>query len=141
MKNKGLRVVNIRFSGGTELPLVVTYYTRNCDERRRRSKGYYPGLILLGIHDRCTPELASEISMACAALCSFEEAQHMLARHGCRLDIKTIRNIMKRFAARARLSQGAGDFADAMKGDGKGRRIVVSTDGGRVRIRRKKARA
>jgi len=138
MKNKGLRVVNIRFLGGTEISLIVTYYARNCDERRRRSKGYYPGLILLGIHDGCTSELASEISMACAALSSFEEARHMLEGHGCYLNIKTIRNVMKRFSARARLSQEAGVFTDAIKADGKGRHIVVSTDGGRVRIRRTK---
>lgn len=138
MKNKGLRMVYIRFLGGSEIPLVVAYYARNCDERCHRSKGYYPGLILLGIHDGCTPELASEISMACAALSSFEEAQHMLESRGCCLDIKTIRNIMKRFSARARISQEAGGFIDAMKVDGNGRRIVVSVDGGRVRIRRTK---
>jgi hypothetical protein len=78
MKNKGLRIVNIRFLGGTEISLIVTYYARNCDGRCHRAKGYYPGLILLGIHDGCTAELASEISMACAALSSFEEARQCL---------------------------------------------------------------
>jgi hypothetical protein len=138
MKNKGLRIVNLRFLGGTEISLIVTYYARNCDGRCHRAKGYYPGLILLGIHDGCTSELASEISMACAALSSFEEARHMLENRGCYLNIKTIRNIMKRFSARARLSQEAGGFIDGMNVDGKERRIVVSVDGGRVRIRRTK---
>ena len=57
---------------------------------------------------------------------------------GAILNIKTIRNVMKRFSARARLSQEAGVFTDAIKADGKGRHIDVSTDGGRVRIRRTK---
>lgn len=137
-KNKGLRVVNIRFLGGSEIPIVMAYYARNCDQRCQRLKGCYPVLVIFGIYDGCSPELASEISMSSAALCSLEEAQHMLASRGCKLNIKTIRNVMKRFSARARLSQGAGEYACKMKIDDKQRRIVVSTDGGRIRIRKNK---
>ena len=136
LKNKGLKTVNIRFLGGTIIQIICSYYARNCDDKRmKRAKGCYPGLLLLGIYDRCTPELASIISMSSAALCSLEEAQHMLESRGCSLDIKTIRNIMKRFSARARLCQKASNYAFTFDGNGKGRRIVVSTDGGRVRIR------
>lgn len=140
LKNKGLRLVNICFLGGTKVSLVVTYYTRNCDERRKRENGYYPGLVLLGIYDGCTPELASEISMASAALCSLKEAQDMLENRGCYLDIKTIRNIMKRFSVRARAYQQSCDYALMMDSESKakGRRIVASIDGGRLRIRKTK---
>ena len=62
-------------------------------------------LYLLGIHDHCTPLLTSEIAQAAAALCSFEEARHMMECRGCMLDIKTVRNVTKRFASRARLGQ------------------------------------
>ena len=139
-RNKGYRIVYIRFIGGSELPIVVTYYAKNCDDRKRksRSKGCYPGLILMGVHDHCTPELASEVSLAAAALCSLKEAQEMLANRGIKLDIKTIRNIMKRFSARARLCQKAGNHACTMPSNGKGRRIVISTDGGRTRVRKTK---
>jgi len=77
--------------------------------------------------------------MVGAALCSLEEAQQMLQGRNCELNIKTIRNIIKRYAIRARLSQehdGDALFLDAQ--DVAGRRIVVSTDGGRVRIRKNK---
>jgi hypothetical protein len=59
----------------------------------------------------------------------------MLAARGCSLDFKTIRNIVKRFAARARFNQENGDFSDKIL-DVTGCRVVISMDGGRVRIRK-----
>ena len=134
-KNYGWRTVNIRFSGGTVIPIKAAYYARNCD-KNKRNKGFYPALCLLGIHDRCTPGLISEVSLLSAALCSLEEAKKMLDSRGISLNIKTIRNIVKRFAARARLAQEndvslVNDDAETVKG----RKVVVSADGGRVRIR------
>jgi hypothetical protein len=69
-------------------------------------------------------------------LSSLAEAQEHLRSDGIELDIKTIRSIAYRYAARARAAQqseacGALDSAT-------GRRVVVSLDGGRVRVRRKK---
>ncbi len=103
-KNCGWRSVNVRFIGGTLITLKFAYYTRNCD-KNKRNKGIYPALCLLSIHDRCTPGLASEVSMLSAALCSFEEAKRMLENRGISMKIKTVRNIVKRFSARARLAQ------------------------------------
>jgi hypothetical protein len=74
-----------------------------------------------------------------AALCSLEEAQQMLNNRGCKLNVKTIRNIIKRYAVRARLSQdkdGGNLFLESQ--NIAGRRVVASTDGGRIRIRKKK---
>ncbi len=75
--------------------------------------------------------------MAAAALASLKEAQDMLAARGCALDFKTIRNIVKRFAARARTCQERGDLPqEALKISGC--RVVISIDGGRIRIRKNK---
>src|SRR5690606_16049464 len=52
--NKGRVLVWIRFSGGTCLPLSVTYWARK-GSAGKRGKGLYPELYLLGIHDHCTP--------------------------------------------------------------------------------------
>ncbi len=63
----------------------------------------------------------------------------MLAEQGRILDIKTVRNVVKRMAARARLAQEQEEsslYWDTQ--EIKGRRVVVSTDGGRLRIRKKK---
>jgi len=59
----------------------------------------YAGLVLLGIHDRCTPALAAEVSLLAAMLGSLEEAQDVLAARGVQLDTKTIRTIAYRYAA------------------------------------------
>ena len=147
LKDCGRRLIKVRFFGGTAIMLSASYFARNCDERstgrpsgsRKRCKGVYPGLYLRGIHDRCTPGLASEIAIASAALCSLEEARHMLASHGCDLNIKTVRQVVKRFAARARLAQQHDQSEwrqDAASISG--RRVVVSTDGGRLRVRKNK---
>ncbi len=138
LKNFGKRAVVVRFAGGTAVKIIADYYAKK-KKCKKREHGFYPFLYLFGIHDKCTPALASEVSMVSAALCSLEEAQQMLNGRGCKLNIKTIRNIVKRYAARARLFQ-EGDqeelFLDAK--DIAGRRIVVSTDGGRIRVREKK---
>ena len=142
LRDCGRRLVRIRFAGGTAVHLSATYYARKCDEKRasgKRKKGMFPGLYLLGIHERCTPGLAAEIALTSAALCSLEEARQMLANHGSLLNIKTIRDVVKRFAARARVAQQSGDSEwVADQASVQGRRVVVSTDGGRLRIRKKK---
>ena len=133
--NKGRVLVSVRFSGGTSLALNVAYWARK-GAAGRRGKGLYPELYLLGIHDHCTPLLASEIAQATAALCSLEEARHMMESRGCTLNIKTVRNVTKRFAARARAGQKAEPVIAILRGeDLKGRRVVLSSDGGRLRIR------
>jgi len=138
-KNYGKRTILIRFAGGSEIRISTNYYGRK-KKRKDKEHGFYPALCLFGIHDKCTPALASEVSMLSAALCSLDEAKQMLDSRGCNLNIKTIRNIIKRYAARARLSQEEDHgevFLDAK--DIVGRRIIISTDGGRIRIRKKKA--
>ncbi len=86
--------------------------------------------------DHCTPFLASEIAQATAALCSLAEARHMMESRGCSLDIKTVRNVAKRFASRARAGQKAESVVAMLRTeDLQGRRVVLSSDGGRLRIR------
>lgn len=126
--------------GGTEVAILVPYYARRDPSKLKRvpgKRGCFLALILLGIHDHCSPGLASEVSMIIAALSSIKEAQEMLAGRGCNLDFKTLRNIMKRYAARARNSQEAGDCLEG-EIDVTGLRIAVAVDGGRIRIRKNK---
>ncbi|MBC2696513.1 MAG: hypothetical protein HF982_14805 [Desulfobacteraceae bacterium] len=90
----------------------------------------------MGIHDHCTPGLASEIAMTAAAMDSFEEAQANLSQQGIFLNVKTIQTIVYKYAQRARLMQKAGTVVYDVSL--RGRRVVISTDGGRVRIRKNK---
>ena len=85
------------------------------------------------MYDRCTPALAAEVSLLAAMLGSLQEAQDVLADRGVDLDIKTVRTIAYRYAARARLVQQVErtTFEDTVAG----RRVVISSDGGRLRLR------
>jgi hypothetical protein len=117
----------------------VRYYRRNCDRRKgKRHAGLYAGCALLGIYERCTPALSSQIGMLAATLASFSETQQVLAEQGNQLDRKTVRLVAYRAAERARLAQKMGVYGWQEQDSLAGRRVVVSTDGGRIRLREKK---
>src|SRR5215471_4125241 len=137
LKNDGKVKVWGRTAQGLAVPLWVTYYRRKGPRRAgKRYAGLYAGLVVLGIYDRCTPALAAEVSLLAAMLGSLHEAQDVLANRGVELDTKTVRLIAYRYAARARLVQQVEDtaFEDTVAG----RRVVISSDGGRLRLRETK---
>ena len=136
MRSDGLETVNVRTSRGTTVPVTTPYYREKHARRAKRRPGLYPALVVLGIYDRCTPKLASDASRAVAMLSSLAEAQAQLRSDGIVLDIKTLRSTAYRYAARARAAQqsAACGLLDRVTG----KRVVVSLDGGRVRVRRKK---
>ena len=135
MKNYGFREVRVRFLGGHEVELLVRYYARN-QARADKGKGAYFGLLLLGIHDHCSPALASEVAKLAAAMNSLEDARMQLAEMGIKLSVKQIATIAYQFSQPARLRQKASGMG--ISASLAGRRVVVSTDGGRVRIRTNK---
>jgi len=137
VKNQGPREVRIRTSNGGTMTIVTGYYSQKGRKiGRRKRAGIRPELILLGIYDHCTPALASEISVMAAMLSSFEETRHILEDRGIKMDADTIRTVSVRCARRARAvhEAGEGNFPETVAGC----RVVISTDGGRVRIRRDK---
>src|SRR5512142_2438381 len=131
VKDQGKRDITLRTACGV-IVVRVTYFSRNCD-RDRSGKGMYPILLLWGMHDRCTSGVASQVSKLVAMLGSLEEVERVLADRGQPLDLKTIRSMAYRFAARARAAQRAGslNWGETVAG----RRVILSTDGGRIRIR------
>jgi hypothetical protein len=137
LTNDGRVKVWVRTAQGLAVPVWVTYYRRKGQRRAgKRYAGVYAGLILWGIYDRCTPALAAEVSLLAAMLGSLDEAQAVLADRGVELDTKTVRQIAYRYGARARLAQQLEStaFADRVAG----RRVVISSDGGRLRLRETK---
>jgi hypothetical protein len=137
LKNDGRVQVWMRTIGGHLVPVWVTYYRRQGQRRAgKRYTGLYAGLVLLGIYDRCTPALAAESSLLVAMLGSLDEARDVLAQRGVSLDVKTLRLIAYRYAARARVVQQI--ESTALDDTVSGRRVVISTDGGRLRLRETK---
>jgi hypothetical protein len=131
IKDQGRRDVTLQTTCGAVI-VRATYFSRNCD-RGKAGKGMYPMLLLWGVQDRCSAAFVSEISKLVAMLSSLEEVEQVLSDRGQRLDFKTIRTIAYRFATRARAAQRGGNlnWGETVAG----RRVVVSTDGGRIRIR------
>lgn len=135
MKDFGYRPVTVHFLGGCEVEVMARYWCRS-QAAREKGKGSYFGLVLLGVCDRCTPALASEVSQLAAALSSFEDAQARLRQMGVEMSVRRIATIAYHFAQRARRRQELEGMG--IEGSLAGKRVVISTDGGRVRIRKNK---
>lgn len=106
LKNEGKIDVNIRTSPGFIVKISTRYYRRSCDRRNgKHSKGVYAGLVLLGIHERCTPGLASQVGILASTLSSFAEAQQVLLEQDIKLGVKILQKIAYRCAERARIVQ------------------------------------
>jgi hypothetical protein len=135
MKDFGYRPVRVQFLGGLEVELMARYWCRS-QARANKDKGSYFGLTLLGVCDRTTPALASEVAQLAAALSSFEDAQARLRQMGVNMSIRRIANVAYHFAQRARSRQELEGMG--IEGSLAGRRVVISTDGGRLRVRKNK---
>ena len=127
----------VRTAGGYQIWIEAKYFRRKGQRSgKRRYRGFYLGLLLLGIHERCTCGFAAEVSLLAAMLGSLAEARDVLAQRGVRIDIKVLRRITYRFSERARLSQRLKGLS--FDENVAARRVVVSMDGGRIRLREKK---
>ena len=138
MKNQGVREVEVKVARGATVRVKSEYYSGKSDGRKKRGRGIYPALVLLGIYEGCTPSLAQEISAMAVLLGSFEEASQVLLNRGIKIDVKTVRAISYRTAQRARLWQQSEQFKLGENLTLAGRRVIISSDGGRIRIRKTK---
>jgi hypothetical protein len=77
MKDFGYRPVTVQFLGGLEVELMARCWCRS-QARADKGRGSYFGLVLLGVCERCTPALASEVARLAAAMSSFEDARARL---------------------------------------------------------------
>lgn len=134
--DKGLRRVFVTFSGGSEIAIYTTYYLRK-GAAGRKGKGYYPELLLLGIYFNFMASLLSKIIEAAVALGSYQEAVEILRQQGVRIREKRVMSLVKKFSESARLNQGSimhSFFPEGIKE----KQVVISMDGGRVRVRKRK---
>jgi hypothetical protein len=136
LKNQGGREVRIHPLRGEEVTITCSYFSQKSKKDKRRKKkrtGIYPAFILLGLYDRYTPGLSSEICLMATVTSSYEEAHHLLKELGYEVAVKTIRSISMLYAKRAKAALMAQEsvFPETVSG----RTVAVSTDGGRLRIR------
>ena len=139
LKNQGPRKVEIHPLRGEKVTIACSYFSQKGTKDKRRKKkraGVYPACILLGLYDRYTPGLASEICLMATVTSSYEEARQLLKERGYEVAVKTIRSISMSYAERAKavLMAQESAFSETVSG----RKVAVSTDGGRLRIRKNK---
>jgi hypothetical protein len=136
LRSAGWREVELRCTHGHRVKVTARYCSRRPARWGKREKGCYPGLVVLGIYDHSTPGLAAEVSRMVTAMGSLAEAQQALVSQGKELDIKTVRTLSRRVAQRARQADEAGHWpvGETLAG----RRVVLSLDGGRRRVRKNK---
>jgi hypothetical protein len=135
MKDFGYRPVTVHFLGGHQVEVMARYWCRS-QARADKGRGSYFGLVLLGVCDRTTPALGGEVAQLAAALSSFEDAQTRLRQMGVTMSIRRIANVAYHFAQRARSRQELEGMG--IEGSLAGKRVVISTDGGRLRVRKNK---
>lgn len=134
------REVQIQFRRGPRVPLQARYYRRRKGDALHREKGLFPAFHLLGIHDHTSPGAAALMARSACALASLEEAAACLRETaGLHVDIKLLRQITRRFGQRARAALPS--HLPTFDAKAQGRSLVISVDGGRVRVRRDKAGA
>jgi hypothetical protein len=146
---RGWRRTPVQFLGGARLFVETPYCVRDLRARPGRTRGsgrrgasgsgFYPVLEASGIAERATPALRSEVARQTVRGSSFEEARDALAERGIELDKKSVRSIALDVGARA-LEQRDARLSAAREGhvfgdELDGKRIVVSVDGGRMRLR------
>lgn len=152
----GKRKVNIQLIGGVIVPLWVEYVVarkaRHGVGRKRepgkhgtkQGQGFYPVLKLLGITDRLSPLVRSTIAKYGTLSVSFEAACDTLTEMGIVLLPKRAARITHAFN-QAGLQHRQTQLNQLQQGElpiGKqlsGKRVVISVDGGRTRLRRPKS--
>lgn len=135
-----VREVKVQFQRGAAVPLRATYYRRRRGDATHREKGLFPALVLLGIHDHVSPAAAAQMARSACSVASLQEAVGCLRdTSGLDVDVKTLRRVTRRFGQRARAALPENRSALDVRGEG--RSVVISVDGGRLRVRRDKAGA
>jgi hypothetical protein len=149
LRHRGPRPTHVRFLSGLVLALTTPYLTvslrgrpgptRRVGRRGEAGGGRYPALEALGVMNRATPALASEVSRQSVRTASFAEAQEALAERGIDLTKEAVRALTVKVGAEAlRQRDARGEAAargETFSDEFAGKRIVISADGGRIRVR------
>jgi len=132
---KGWRDIHVLFLGGDEIRIVSRFFARN-KKRVKKGKGFHPGLALFGIAERLSPATLDLLAKNAAALGSLHDAQTALADQGIDVSITRISTAVRAVALKAKSLRTNDPTVRTL--EIRGRKIVVSVDGGRIRIRENK---
>lgn len=148
-RHGGTREIGVTLLGGSRIRVRAEYLkiNRRGQAGRRRGNGrrgpggtgIYPVLAVLGIALGVTPALAGEIGRQVADSDSVRAGRAALDRRGIDLGHKQTLRIVNGFSHRAVQQRDAwlakARLGPAASGPLKGKRVVIATDGGRLRER------
>jgi hypothetical protein len=148
-RHGGTREVGVTLLGGSRIRVRAEYLKvnrrgqpgrrRENGRRGRGGTGIYPVLAVLGIALGVTPALAGEICRQVADSDSVRAGRAALDRRGIDLGHKQTLRIVNGFSHRAVQQRNAwlakARLGPAASGPLKGKRVVIATDGGRLRER------
>jgi len=97
----GWHPISVLFLGGNEVELVSRFFVKN-KKRSDESKGFYPGLALLGITERMSPSILDLLAKSAAALGSYRDAEGALADQGIKVSHTRISTAVRATALKAR---------------------------------------
>lgn len=153
MRSTGRRTTPVLLYGGRWISIRTTYRLPVSTPRPGRRKGSgrrgkagagdYPRLRELGILCGATPAALSEVARQAAESSSYEQARDTLSRRGLHLDEKTIVRLtggLGTLSLQLRAAQMAQAPPAAAPGPLSGKLVVVSVDGGRLRVRQPRKR-
>ncbi len=152
LRHRGTRDVGVTLLGGSEVRLTVEYVgpnnrgsrkrpgrPRKVGQRGKGGAGCYPVLAALGIWFFVTPALGAEVCRQIADNDSVSTGRAALARRGVNLGQRKTLRIVHKYGGRA-VEQRAQWLQEARRNPAasgvlRGKRVVIATDGGRVRER------
>lgn len=148
-RHGGTREVGVTLLGGSRIRVRAEYLKvnrrgqpgrrRGNGRRGRGGTGIYPALLVLGIALGVTPALAGEICRQVADSDSVRAGRAALDRRGIDLGHKQTLRIVNGFSNRAVQQRDAwlakAQLGPATSGPLQGKRVVIATDGGRLRER------
>jgi hypothetical protein len=134
-KIRGWREVSVLFLGGYEIFIFSRFFATN-KTRFRKSKGFYPGLAFLGISECLSPATLDLLAHSATSLGSLRDAQGALDAQGIHVSLTRISTAVRVTALAARALRSDDPSLKAL--ELQDTKIVVSVDGGRIRIRRDK---
>ena len=154
MRSVGRRPTTVRLLGGRQVQLKTSYRLpvrmprpgrrRGIGRRGKAGAGQYPHLCQLGSLCGATPAALSEVARQAAESSSYEVARQNLLRRGLDLDEKTVVRLTQglgRLSLRLREVQMTAELPGAQALLPLcGKRVVVSVDGGRLRVRQPRPR-
>jgi hypothetical protein len=147
--HKGWKATSVLLLGGSRLVIKTPYLRavarskggRKRTKRGKQGAGVYAVLEALGIRDGVSAATRSEIALYTVPTGSYQEARALLEKRGLCCDVSTLTRVslstaQSAIALRDAALESARRLPVAVDGPLCGKRVRVSTDGGRVRTRK-----